>query len=349
MKHTHSAAKTFRLWASAGALLVAMVAFTSADDARRCLNAIAEFGATFAPALREPERSIAIFITGVSATLAVQWLTLGGLFAAIAPVRVLPNQDLESVGRRLGAQLAKAVELFKAHGENAGRYANALNRSHNIMSASNHPTHLQQIVRFMAEENGKMVRANAAYALQLAETTLQLEALRAELHYAREQNERDALTNTYSRRHFDARLVMEVEKAQRELTDLSLVMADVDRFKRINDHYGHPMGDLLLRKIAKELKQNTKGGDCVARYGGEEFAIILPATSLLAAATVADRLRKKFERTSWKRDDGSLIGIVTVSFGVAQLQRDETSASLIERADAKLYAAKNAGRNQVVK
>jgi diguanylate cyclase len=129
---------------------------------------------------------------------------------------------------------------------------------------------------------------------------------------------------------------------------LSLLMTDIDHFKKFNDTYGHLTGDMVLRLVAQAMKRNVKGQDIAARYGGEEFAVILPNTPLRQALTVADHIRRGVAAKELiKRSTGENLGRVTISVGVAVLHNGETIQGLIERADACLYAAKRNGRNRV--
>ncbi len=126
-------------------------------------------------------------------------------------------------------------------------------------------------------------------------------------------------------------------------------MLDVDHFKHFNDAYGHRAGDLVLRLVGRLLTENIKGRDIAARYGGEEFAIVLLGADLSAATHVARQICSTLANKRIKLSNGTEQGCgrVTVSIGVAQVRMGDTAASLIDRADAALYAAKHAGRNQV--
>jgi diguanylate cyclase (GGDEF)-like protein len=123
---------------------------------------------------------------------------------------------------------------------------------------------------------------------------------------------------------------------------LSIIMADVDYFKKYNDSFGHPAGDEVLRMVSKLLQQNARGTDCVARYGGEEFVMVLVNTDTEGAAHVAERIRKAVETHEWK------LRPVTLSLGVATLSLEPTTAAeLLSEADFALYRSKQDGRNRV--
>jgi two-component system, cell cycle response regulator len=159
---------------------------------------------------------------------------------------------------------------------------------------------------------------------------------------------RDGLTGLCNRRHLDERLAAEVAFARRHGAPLAIAMADVDHFKRVNDTYGHPAGDAVLRSVAQTLGQVVRTEDVVGRYGGEEFLVVFRATELTRAMTAAGRLRAAIEASAIAVPDGPAIR-VTASFGVASLACCEApeASDLVRRADARLYAAKHAGRNRV--
>jgi diguanylate cyclase len=130
---------------------------------------------------------------------------------------------------------------------------------------------------------------------------------------------------------------------------LCLLMLDIDHFKSFNDTWGHQTGDQVLRLVAMTLRSNIKGKDIAARYGGEEFAAVLPQTDLEGAIIVADNIRKAIQaKELLKRSTNEKLGRITASFGVALFRHGDTAASIIERADRCLYAAKHAGRNRVM-
>ena len=129
---------------------------------------------------------------------------------------------------------------------------------------------------------------------------------------------------------------------------LSLVLIDIDHFKRVNDTWGHQTGDQVLRLVAATLTASIRAGDFVARYGGEEFGVIMPVTGAAAAFDLADRVRKAFEgRQIVARNTGKTIGGVTISAGGACYDPGERLSDWIERAVQALYAAKKTGRNRV--
>ncbi len=158
----------------------------------------------------------------------------------------------------------------------------------------------------------------------------------------------DALTELANRREFDARLAGEQARAQRYGKPYAFMMLDIDRFKEVNDTYGHAAGDAVLKTLAGLLRKQLRDADIPARYGGEEFAMILPEISGGAAKKIAERVRRAVAATPFRLPDGREIGI-TVSIGVSCYPNcADTPQGVVERADQALYVAKEAGRNRVV-
>ncbi|MGH7966150.1 MAG: GGDEF domain-containing response regulator [Candidatus Binatia bacterium] len=158
----------------------------------------------------------------------------------------------------------------------------------------------------------------------------------------------DELTGLSNRRYFEQRAQEECLRARRYDRPLSLVLADLDHFKDVNDHYGHAYGDLVLKEVSHVLRQYCRSSDVVARYGGEEFAMLLPETTFAEALSVAERLRRAVKALSFPHPSGAFQA--TMSFGVTCLtseRRQQSLAQLCEEADQALYAAKQKGRDRV--
>ena len=159
----------------------------------------------------------------------------------------------------------------------------------------------------------------------------------------------DYLTGVLNRRAFMERLEQEIERSRRGNTSLSLIMADIDYFKRVNDRFGHQEGDIVLQKFVDQLTTSLRGYDFISRYGGEEFFVCLPGADGSQAGSVAERLRKKVEEMEVVFPGSSQSIRITASFGVAcfMLEPQESIDSLIKRADEAMYRAKNEGRNRI--
>jgi diguanylate cyclase (GGDEF)-like protein len=157
---------------------------------------------------------------------------------------------------------------------------------------------------------------------------------------------RDALTGVLNRRAMEEALSQETARAHRHGHALSMVMLDIDHFKRVNDTHGHPGGDQVLRSFAKVTSSVLREGDVLFRYGGEEFAVLLPHTALEGALNAAQRMLSAVAATPF--DVAGAILSLTASAGVACLTPKGNGAALVAQADAALYAAKNSGRNRAV-
>lgn len=188
---------------------------------------------------------------------------------------------------------------------------------------------------------------------ELIKAKMELEALARELQkkneLLQELAEKDGLTKVYNNRFFQSALDTEMNRTRRRGYSMSLVMLDIDHFKKFNDDYGHLVGDYVLAEFARVLSNNLREYDVLARYGGEEFVVILPETSVEDGQIVAEKLRKAVEKAKFK--EGKDVFKVTASFGVAALSEENEheldKKELIRRADEALYDAKKAGRNRV--
>lgn len=154
----------------------------------------------------------------------------------------------------------------------------------------------------------------------------------------------DQLTDIPNRRHFDKRIAEEIERAKRYQNVLCLAMGDIDKFKSVNDTYGHDVGDEVIRRFASTLDENKRGSDFVARIGGEEFVLILPETPLEQAQLVLDRIRIFFSEQCYEQIEGN----ITASFGISLFEPGDDPETLIRKADKNLYKAKESGRNRVI-
>ena len=258
-------------------------------------------------------------------------------------------QALEATEAQLENELAILLRFMRTYVEANDSYSKSLAQVHRNLHALAKPEQVRALVKFLIAENEKMQRQSADLERNLEHSRSQIEKLRWNLAEAQELGLRDPLTSLSNRRCFDINLAKEIEDAHQHHSALCLVMGDIDRFKTINDTFGHQIGDEILKMFAKLLSSNVKGRDTVARFGGEEFAIILPETKLGDAERLTENIRHQLASKELAvNNSGEPIGRVTASFGVAQLENDENADSLVQRADSKLYEAKCSGRNCVI-
>ena len=184
----------------------------------------------------------------------------------------------------------------------------------------------------------------AGLAMRLARPLLHVFGEASKL---RRQARTDSLTGLLNRRSFDDKLARELETAGSLGYDVTLVLCDLDRFKQVNDRYGHPTGDEVLRAVGAILAESIRDRDIAARYGGEELALILPGTPLLGGRRLCERIRRKLEELEIVAEEGQRVPI-TASFGAASFPTHPSAATLVAAADRALYEAKNGGRNRVM-
>lgn len=153
----------------------------------------------------------------------------------------------------------------------------------------------------------------------------------------------DGLTQIFNRQSIDSKLSYSISKVRRYPAPLSIILFDIDHFKKINDTYGHSIGDNVLKELAKVTENSLRELDLLGRYGGEEFLIVLQETTVEGAHTVAEKIRKTIENNSFDTAPS-----VTVSMGIAELRENEIAEHFVQRADMALYIAKDRGRNQAV-
>jgi diguanylate cyclase len=206
------------------------------------------------------------------------------------------------------------------------------------------------IIEMLVKELSHATTRSSALEANFLQTTKDLDEIKDSLKQAEQHSNTDALTGLANRRSLEAFLRANQITAMEAGTPLSILMIDIDHFKKFNDSYGHQVGDQVLRLVGKVLQESVRDCDLAARYGGEELMAILPGASLEACLDAAERIRRRIcEARLTRRTTGEEISSVTVSIGVAQFRMGETADSMIERCDKALYQAKRLGRNRTVK
>lgn len=269
----------------------------------------------------------------------------------IAPVAAAPEalpEEASDTDRQLHGEAVKVVSQLRGFVEASGNFKTALAKASDQLPKMLKADQVQLVISYLMIENDNMRKRTADLQGNLEQSQRQIEKLKSHLAVAEEQGLSDGLTGLRNRRGFDITLAAEIASAKSGNKPLSLIIADIDHFKLVNDRYGHQTGDDVLKWFARMLSANMKGRDTVARYGGEEFAIILPQTTVENAANLAGQIKQQLEAKLWTKPGAPNTSLrITASFGVAQLGEQEGTSSLIQRADAKLYECKANGRNRV--
>jgi diguanylate cyclase len=255
------------------------------------------------------------------------------------------REEMQKLQADFVAQMGEAVSESEAFGKLLGNTLDILQQAATIVDLEAQRNELVQALEEVVEGHralgDKFARAQE-YLSIIEDDNLQLSE---ELDRVRLLSLTDELTRLSNRRAFMRRLEDEVSRVQRHGFPLSLVLMDLDNFKRVNDLRGHAAGDDVLRCYADDVLSIFRHHDLVARYGGEEFAVLLPNTAQDGVVCALEKVRRRLADVVEARGDGA-VELPTFSAGVAQFQAGETTSHLIERADAALYEAKRKGRNR---
>lgn len=205
---------------------------------------------------------------------------------------------------------------------------------------------IKEIVGGLVEDTHAMAKSSARLERRLEAATSHTENLKRRLEKTEKESLIDALTGLNNRKAFDRKLKTLFEEHAQSGATFSVVMLDIDFFKKFNDTYGHKIGDGVLQKVGTTLYECLKGRDFPARYGGEEFIVLLPNTILDNACIVAEQIRQQISEKRIKLvKTGKDLGNITVSLGVSEIKAGDSTDTVVERADKALYLAKGSGRN----
>jgi diguanylate cyclase len=256
---------------------------------------------------------------------------------------------IDKVGARVISEIDEVMTLITDALGMTTEFGNSLDGAAASLVAARDRESVLAVVNELVKSTRDMRDNNKLLETRLIGSKQEVANLQQSLEAIRAETLTDPLTGLGNRKYFDRAIEDAVKNAMKNGEPLSLLMFDIDHFKSFNDNYGHLTGDQVLRLVAMSLKATIKGQDITARYGGEEFAVVLPNTALRQALTVADHIRRAvMSKELKKKSTGEILGRVTISVGVSMLQPGDDTDSLIERADACLYAAKRNGRNRVV-
>jgi diguanylate cyclase len=352
MSATASLRRPIPFWALPVALALGAVAAFAASAGFQSPNPSQSAGA-LSSAL-DPSR----LLSGAPLYIVIAIVTLAGLvLAAVLASKLMASAKTEqpsvskaanSASVQLSAELATVLATIRSRVATHDSYAKSLGGAQDRLDALPTPDQVRVIVSLLVAENHRMRLDTESMGRELNASRTRIEALRTSLETAREAGLRDPLTGVGNRRCFDLKLNDAIRTAAATSKPLAIIIGDLDGFKKVNDDFGHQIGDEVLKYFSQLLSSNIREADTVTRYGGEEFAIILPETETGEAAQFAERIREQLgSKHLTIRKTSREIGKVTASFGVAALRPGETADSLVSRADEKLYEAKKAGRNRV--
>jgi diguanylate cyclase len=219
----------------------------------------------------------------------------------------------------------------------------AIKQSLDDLSAAEEKAHIQQLLSSVITVTSALQNRVEDSHEDIIASRLTMEHIKEEMQETRQWLQEDMLTGAQNRRGMDMTLAREIARAKRYKNSLSVVMIDVDHFKRINDKYGHDAGDAMLVHLTTVIKSVLREADVLVRYGGEEFLLILPDSDINGANYVVDRLKQVVQKSPMVYEGKKVDA--TFSGGISQLKADENGHALIIRADKALYDAKQAGRN----
>ena len=260
--------------------------------------------------------------------------------------RRIEEAELREASKRIETTVSQVVEYIDSAAEEAEHYGTVLAGFTDTAQKPN--TDINKAVSTVLDETKHMAESNRGLEEKLQASSREIVQLREHLERLEREASMDGLTGVANRKRFDVTLRQEIASANRDQSQVSLLMVDIDFFKKFNDTYGHLLGDQVLRLVARYLTDCIKGNDLAARYGGEEFAVILPRTRLEDAVHVAEQIRSHVAaKKVVNRRTGEALGKITLSIGVGEYRMGETPAELIHRADEALYLAKKTGRDRV--
>lgn len=252
------------------------------------------------------------------------------------------------VGGRLEQELAGVMQMLETASKDTGAYGDSLNNVSAALDTERSPAELRVLMETLVAATRTMESRSKQLEQRLHESKEEVTQLRHNMEEIRTESLTDQLTGLANRRNFDDTVKACMASAEENETPFTLVLGDIDHFKKFNDTYGHQTGDQVLKLVAQCMRHHVREPLKPARYGGEEFALILPFTDLEKGVQIADQVRRMIESKELvKKSTGENLGAVTMSFGAAVFEPGEAIRDLIKRADACLYTAKRNGRNQV--
>lgn len=258
-------------------------------------------------------------------------------------------EEAGKTGAIVISEIDQVMEMIEFAMGSTQKYGESLEAFTADLSTTVDRNRVREVVASLVLATKDVRSTNQTLEARLRETRGEIETLRETLEAVRMESLTDPLTGIANRKHFEEMLVKSLDQALVERSSLSLVVIDIDHFKRFNDTYGHLTGDQVLRLVSMTMREQVKTKATLARFGGEEFGIIMPDTGLEAAMATSERVRNSvMSRELIKRSTGESLGKVTISVGIAAMRKGDTGVSLLERADQCMFHAKRNGRNRCV-
>lgn len=244
--------------------------------------------------------------------------------------------------------LAELQTYLTNYNAETDTYGKALEQVSEGLNNENSSEDLKVLVREVNDSTKRIQLQNQTLRQKLEKSQIEIEGLKKNLEDLKIEATTDGLTGLANRKYFNATLLKDMTNALESGKPLSLMMLDIDYFKKFNDTHGHTVGDQVIRLVAKILGTYAQGKGLPARYGGEEFSIIMPQIPSRQALELGNEIRQAMaSKQIQNKKTGETLGKITLSIGVAEFSPGETILSFINRADEALYSAKNAGRDQV--
>ncbi len=260
------------------------------------------------------------------------------------------EESISKAGDKIKNAISDVNNAITSAKKYATEYSGSLEKVNDELKQDKSKDEINALVSGVLDDTKNMLEYNDHLEDMLENSNRAMEDMRRDLELARKEALTDSLTGLANRKAFDheiSRLVALSNSNEPHI--FSMIMLDIDHFKKFNDTFGHQVGDQVLKLVARTLKDSVKGRDITVRYGGEEFVILLPETDIKGGLKIAEILRQEIEKKEViNRVTGKNLAKITFSAGVSEYLKGEDVDSFIKRVDTALYKAKNSGRNRVI-